>query len=461
MNQANTKVQPLGSSFRDPSGFLFNRNGVLYRQVNHVYQEVYNHLMDSGLYQDLVGAGLLIPHHEAALNLAANKMAYRVIRPEPVTFISYPYEWCFSQLKDAAQTTLEIQKRALEFGMILKDSSAYNIQFQNGHPVLIDTLSFDIYQEGSPWEAYSQFCQHFIAPLSLMVYCDVRLGQLMRVYIDGIPLDLTSKLLPARSKLSLTLLMHIHLHATSQIRFAGKPVKTSRTVSKNGLMGLIDSLESSISRLRLSPKSTEWSSYYEEHTYTSEGLEHKRQTVTNFLIETKPGIVWDLGANVGMFSRLASDMDIPIIAFDYDPGAVELNYKDCISREEKNMLPLLIDLTNPSPSIGWQNQERTGLLERGPADTVMALALIHHLAISNNVPLDRLAGFFHRLSRWLIIEFIPKCDSQVQRLLLTRKDIFMDYNLDHFEGAFGEYFTIHKKQAIKDSNRCLYLMESK
>ena len=460
MSQTNTKVQALGSSFRDPSGFLFRKDGVLYRQVNQVYKEDYHQLMDSGLYKNLVGAGLLIAHQEAPLDIALNDSAYKVIHPEPVTFISYPYEWCFSQLQDAAITTLKIQKRALEFGMILKDSSAYNIQFQNGRTIMIDTLSFETYHEGSPWDAYRQFCQHFLAPLSLMSYRDIRLGQLLRVYIDGIPLDLASRLLPARSRLSVSLLMHIHLHTASQAHFAGKQVKTKRRVSKRGLLGLIDSLESSIRRLRWSPKGTEWGSYYDVHNYTQDALRHKQQTIAHFLVEAKPAIVWDLGANVGIFSRLASEMGISTIAFDIDPGAVELNYQECISKGEKKLLPLLLDLTNPSPSIGWHNEERIGLIERGPADAVLALALIHHLAISNNVPLDRLAGFFHQLCKWLIIEFIPKSDSQVQRLLSTRKDIFVNYNLDYFEYAFEKYFTIRTKQAIQDSVRCLYLMET-
>ena len=460
MNQSKAKVQPLGSSFRDPSGFLFRRDGVLYRQVNRIYKEDYHQLMDSGLYQDLVEAGLMISHREAPLDLALNGSANEVIRPEPVTFISYPYEWCFSQLKDAALTTLEIQKRALKFNMSLKDSSAYNIQFQNGRTVLIDTLSFEIYQEGNPWVAYRQFCQHFLAALSLMAYRDIRLGQLLRVNIDGIPLDLASKLLPTRSRLSLSILMHIHLHAASQRRYANKQVNIRRTVSKTGLQGLIDSLESSIRRLRWSPKGTEWGSYYDVHNYTQDALHHKQQTVTNFLVESTPALLWDLGANVGVFSRLASEMGIYTIAFDIDPGAVELNYQECISKGEKKLYPLLLDLTNPSPSIGWQNQERLGLLERGPADAVMVLALIHHLAISNNVPFDRLADFFHQLCKWLIIEFIPKNDSQVQRLLSNRKDIFNNYNQDNFEFTFENYFTIRRKETIQDSDRCLYLMQA-
>ena len=453
--------QDVAGSFRDPSGFLFRQQGVLYRQVNQVYREHYDHLMQSGLHEDLVRRKLLIPQHEVEQEATRPDLAYRVIRPEPLGFISYPYEWCFSQYKDAALATLKIQKRALELGMTLKDSSAYNIQFYQGRPVLIDTLSFEIYQPGQPWVAYRQFCQHFLAPLSLMAYVDVRLGQLMRVYIDGVPLDLAVKLLPFSSRFKLPLLMHLFLHAGSQRRYADKPAAPAGQMSKAGLLGLIDSLESGIKALRWSPKGSEWGDYYEIHNYSSTGLEYKERLIASYLERINPAAVWDLGANTGKFSRIASQRNIPTLAFDIDPAAVEINYRQCVSEKETHLLPLIADLTNPSPGIGWQNHERMNLLERGPAEAVLALALIHHLAISNNVPLERAAEFFQRAGHWLVIEFVPKSDSQVQRLLATRQDIFPDYHPDGFEKAFSNYFVIHDVQQIPESERCLYLMESK
>jgi hypothetical protein len=453
--------QIIAGSFRDPSGFLFREQGVLYRQVNHTYREDYDQLIKSGLYEDLVRRKLLIPHQEVDLAAPRADLVYRVIRPEAVDFISYPYEWCFSQLKDAALTMLKIQKRALEHGMTLKDSSAYNIQFHQGRPVLIDTLSFEIHQPDRPWVAYRQFCQHFLAPLSLMAYVDVRLGQLMRVYIDGVPLDLAVRLLPFSSRFKLPLLLHLYLHAGSQRRYADKPVAPAGKMSKAGLLGLIDNLESGIKALRWSPKDSEWGEYYEIHNYSPVGLAFKERFIASYLERIHPGSVWDLGANTGKFSRLASGMKILTIAFDIDPAAVEINYRQCVSERETHLLPLISDLTNPSPGIGWQNQERMNFLERGPADAVLALALIHHLAISNNVPLERLAEFFYQAGYWLVVEFVPKTDSQVQRLLATRQDIFPDYHPQGFEDAFSKNFTIQDIQEIPDSERRLYLMERK
>jgi hypothetical protein len=450
------------SSFRDPSGFLFVQDGLIYRQVNTLYRNHYDHLLKSGLYQDLVDAGLLIAHTEASLNFARSDDAYKVIQPEEVPFISYPYEWSFSQLKAAALATLEIQKRALAFGMSLKDCSAYNIQFVRGKPVLIDTLSFEMYQEGLPWVAYRQFCQHFLATLALASYRDMRLNQLLRVYIDGIPLDLAASLLPFRSRFKLPLLLHIHLHARSQQHFSDKMVDREigrGRVSLQSLLGLIDNLGSAVKKLQWNPQGTDWADYYQDDSYDSVGIEHKKQLVTDFLDEAVPRTVWDLGGNVGLFSRIAVNKGIPTISWDIDPGCVDINYRQVVANGETNLLPLVLDLTNPSPAIGWENRERMSILERGPADTVLALALVHHLAISNNVPLDRIADFLAKLCRWLIIEFVPKSDPKVQKLLSTREDIFPNYTRQEFENEFGRLFMVKQSEQIRNSKRVLYLME--
>ena len=452
------------ASFRDPSGFVFWHNGVLYRQINMAYKDNYDRLISSGLYQRLVDAGLLIPHTEASLELAQSDDAYKVIRPQAVEFISYPYEWSFSQLKAAALATLNVQKIALEFNMSLKDSSAYNIQFLNGKPVLIDTLSFEHYREGAVWVPYRQFCQHFLAPLALMAYKDVRLNQLLRVFIDGIPLDLASRLLPFRSCFSLPLLLHIHLHAKSQQHFKDKTVSGTtarRGLSRKALLGLLDNLGTGVKKLRWDPEKTAWAGYYQDDSYSAEGINHKQQLVAEFIKIARPKTVWDLGANIGFFSRIASHQGIPTVAWDVDPGAVDINFRQIVKSGETNLLPLLLDLTNPSPAIGWNTQERRSFVERGPVDMILALALIHHLAISNNAPLDMVASFLGELCRWLIIEFVPKEDAKVQRLLATRDDIFPNYTQQGFEAAFSHYFTIQRTERIKDSSRILYLMGAK
>ncbi|MFZ5981203.1 MAG: SAM-dependent methyltransferase [Candidatus Zixiibacteriota bacterium] len=450
------------ASFRDPAGFLFTRDSVLYRQVNRSYREHYDLFSASGLYARLVGEDLLVPHVEAPLELAQTDEVYRVIRPERVPFIAYPYEWSFSQLKDAALTTLKIQKTALEHRMILKDASAYNIQFHHGRPRLIDTLSFEKYVEGEPWIAYRQFCQHFLAPLALMSLVDIRLGLMLRIHLDGLPLDLTSRLLPWRTRLRFCLLTHIHLHAKSQKRYENRPLAVARRkMSLQALRGLVDNLETCVKKLRWKAELTEWADYYDTTNYSPAAFEHKTKLIENFLEQLKPAGVWDMGANTGRFSRLASARGIPTVSFDIDPAAVEKNYLRVKSEREPNLLPLLCDLTNPSPAIGWENRERMALGERGPAHTVMALALVHHLAISNNLPFDRIARYFTGLGDNLIIEFVPKSDSQVQRLLASRRDIFDCYNREEFEKTFKRYYQIERAEPVRESERILYLLHKR
>jgi hypothetical protein len=447
----------LSSSFRDPSGFCFFKDGSVYRQINKSYRDNYDYLINCGLYKALVDNGLLITHEEVDIGYTD---AYKVIRPQPIPFISYSYEWCFSQLKDAALTTLKIQKIALEFGMSLKDCSAYNIQFLKGKPIFIDTLSFERCRKGQPWVAYKQFCQHFLATLALMSYVDVRLNQLLRVYIDGIPLDLTSSILPFRTHLSFPLFSHIHLHAKSQRYFSNRAVNTKKyRVSNLGLLAIVDNLESVIKNLKGKFQTNEWADYYGSANYSSGALNHKKQLVSEFLNRVNPATAWDLGANIGLFSRIASDKGIRTISFDSDPAMVERNYVESVKAAQANILPLLVDLTNPSPGIGWANQERFSLIQRGPADAVLALALIHHLAISNNVPFISLAEFFKETCKSLIIEFIPKSDSQAQRLLSRREDSLPDYTQEVFESEFKKYFIIQDSVKISDSERILYLMQ--
>jgi hypothetical protein len=464
MAKTTNNSQAHNSSFRDPSGFLFTRGGVLYRQVNQAYATDYTRLMESGLYEKLVKAGLLVPHTESETQPADDKQSFKVLCPERVPFISYPYEWSFGQLKDAALATLSIQKRALKLGMSLKDASAYNIQFHRGKPMLIDTLSFETYLEGEPWVAYRQFCQHFLAPLALMAYRDVRLSQLLRIFIDGVPLDIASKLLPGRTRWNLGISTHIHLHASAQKRFADVAVteaRGGRKMSKEALLGLIENLRATVRRLEWKPAGTEWADYYAANNYTDFAFEHKKVLVGDWLSKIAPETIWDLGANAGIFSRVAAETGAYVISSDIDPAAVEVNYRQVKESNEQNLLPLVLDLTNPSPSIGWQNRERDSFLQRGPADAVLALALVHQLAISNNVPLEMVAEFFAGCGEWLIVEFVPKSDSQVQKLLRNREDIFNEYTRTGFESAFGQWYTIQSSSVVRDSERWLYFMKRK
>ena len=458
------------ASYRDPSGFVYRRDGVLLRQINAVYGDEWAALTSSGLLERLSADGALIPHENVGLELKASDAATAVIRPEPVPVISYPYEWSFSQLRDAALLTLRVQGLALDAGMTLKDATAYNVQFRDGKPILIDTLSFERAEPGAPWIAYRQFCEHFLAPLALMAHRDVRLALLLRDFIDGIPLDLASRLLPRRTRLNMGLGAHVHLHARAQRSNAdaaeravgadgnGKGPASGRRMSATGQRALLDSLKGTVSKLRWQPAGTEWADYTERTNYAEAGTQAKEALVRRFLERAGGEWVWDIGGNTGAYSRIAVQLGRRVVTPDVDPAAVEQHYLTLRKQGEQRVLPLVLDLIDPSPPLGWALEERQSIVDRANADVVMALALVHHLAISRNVPLPRLAEFFARLGEQLIVEFVPKEDSMVRRLLATRRDIFPDYTVDGFRAAFSTTYEILEECPIEGTLRTLFLM---
>ncbi len=450
------------SSFRDPDGFIFFVGKTLYRQVNEGGQSDFDFLMSSGLYQELIKKEMLVSHKESLKRLALSEDVYKVIKPQIIPMLTYPYEWSFSQLKDAALLTLDIQEIALKHGMNLKDASAYNVQFIGSSPIFIDTLSFEKYKEGEPWVAYRQFCQHFLAPLSLMAQKDLRFNLLFANFIDGIPLDLASKLLPAKSKLNPSVLTHIHLHALNQKRMADKKVnKRKFKMTKFQMISFVDNLKSAINGLKIKNNQTEWGKYYSFTNYSNKALKEKGLIFDKLIKKTKARLVIDLGANTGRFSKIACQSGAYVIACDIDPLAVEIGYIEAKKEKNGQLLSMIVDLTNPSPALGWANEERKSFNQRVDVDCVVAFALIHHLAISNNLPLDLIAKYFSSLGKWLIIEFVPKQDSKVKILLQNREDIFSDYTKEGFEKAFLKYYKITEVKKIKGSKREIYLMEKK
>jgi len=447
------------ASYRDPDAWVFVRRGEVYRQINRAYRPHYDRLMSSGLYAALVEEGLLVRHEESDIPPESPEESWRILKPERIPFVSYPWEWCFGAFKALALALLRTQRLALDRGMTLKDASAFNMQLLRGKPVLMDTSSFEIYEEGTPWLAYRQFCQHFLAPLALMARRDVRLSQLTRAFLDGVPLDLAAGLMPLRTWASPRLMTHLRLHAWFQRHYAGEGRGGRvRPMSRYALLGLLDSLRETVAGLTWRPPRTVWSDYYAHTNYTESAFARKREIVGSYLERLAPATVWDLGASTGVFSRLAAARGCDTVAFDQDPAAVEAAWREASAQHEARLLPLVMDLTNPTPSCGWAGRERMSLAERGPADTALALALIHHLAIGANVPLDHAAEHLAALGRTLIVKFVPKEDSQTRRLLASRRDVFPEYRQDAFERAFAKHFEVLDAQPLPDSARRLYLM---
>jgi SAM-dependent methyltransferase len=449
------------SSFRDPLGFLFEQDGALYRQVNESCRASYDLLMASGLYGELAAKKLLVPHVEVD-PAPFGTGAYRILRPDLVPFVSYPSEWSFGQLKAAALTTLRIQRIALRHGMSLRDASAFNVQFVGSQPLFIDTLSFEPYAEGRPWVGYRQFCQHFLAPLFLRAGCDSRLSVLSAGWIDGVPLDIARRLVPARYRWRPGFLAHISLHARAQVRFqdaAARPSVPPR-LGRAALENILGSLRSTIKGLSWNPATTQWADYYAATNYSEEAMEQKKRFVASAVDVTRPSRVVDLGANTGAFSEIASRAGAYTVATDIDHGAVELCWRAASARTDRNLLPLVVDLASPTPALGWMNAERASFLDRcsGKTDLVLALALVHHLAIGNNVPLRSVVELLARVAPAAVVEFIDKRDSQVQRLLASREDIFDGYSQEGFEHALDGLFAVVRREPIAATHRVLYLL---
>jgi ribosomal protein L11 methylase PrmA len=464
---SNNSLSHTNESFRDPAGFVFKCKETVYRQINQDGKDDYDFFMESGLYKELSDKKLIVEHREVKeiTGFKPDSRKYKLIKPTQIQFISYPYEWSFSQLKEAAILTLRIQKIALKHGMILKDSSAYNVQFTaQQKPIFIDTLSFRKYEEGAPWEGYKQFCEHFIAPLALSSFGALEILAALRVFIDGIPLETAVTLLPGRAKLKRGLFPHLYLHASTQKRYESieKPKKNPRKVSKLAMEGLLASLEKTIKGLELPKQKTEWGQYYSETNYSSTSFSKKAKIIDGMLqkVTPNPKMVWDLGANDGTFSEITAKRGIFTISWDIDPNAVDQNYnKDRAQELKDNILPLTQNLANPSPALGWSHEERASLVERGPADVALALALIHHLAIGNNSPLPAIAAFFSKICNNLIIEFVPQGDSKVDMMLASRTNIFSDYTEENFEKAFEQYFKLKDKKPVSGSKRSIYLYQ--
>lgn len=464
INAAELCISP--ASFRDPAGYVFFEGDIAKRAVTFKGQPDYEIFISSGLYKALLERELILAHQEDARRVEPASGIYKVIVPEQLDYISYPYEWSFSQFKDAALLTLEVQQLAMEHGLSLKDASAFNLQFRGPKPVFIDTLSFEKNKRG-PWVAYGQFCQHFLAPLLLMAYVSANFNQFLKAALEGFSLQLTSALLPRSTYLRLGPLLHVHLHARSQKKHSTRPkLAPSPGGSSSGSdtkPTLVSSLRSTIENLKGGKQSqSHWIDYYRQaRHYPQEAEEFKKKVVSSTVRAIRPARVFDLGGNVGHYSRLVTAQGINCICYDFDPSCVDQNYLLSKASRDAHMLPLLMDLTNPTPGLGFDCRERLGFAERSKPDLILALAILHHLRVAGNIPLARISEFLAKLTRWLLIEFVPKEDRCVQVLLLGRPDIFDDYSLPEFLRIFQRQFQLEQALQIPCTMRWLCLLRKR
>ena len=449
-------------SFRDPRGYVTEINGEICRVVNPVAFSDWDFLVSSGLLEELVSLGWLTSAKEIKAPPSIGES--RLLIHDRLKFISYPYEWSFSLLKAAALHHIDVHLKALEFGMTLSDASSYNIQFDGTSPIFIDTLSFIRYDEGMLWAGHKQFCDHFLNPLLLSSLYETAFTDLLRGNLEGISSEMISQFLPLSWKLKPKVFLNVVLPARLQKKTLGQGASNTKTsqkgLPKTALQFMLNQLRSLISGLSPKIGNTTWGDYYDNtQNYLDDEAQAKHQIVAEFVSQYKPEVLWDMGCNTGEFSETALNAGATqVIGFDFDPSALEGAYNRAKSKS-LNILPLYQDAANPSPNQGWRGQERKSLQERVHADAMIALAFEHHLAIGRNIPISELTAWLVSLAPVGLIEFVPKGDSNLDRLLLNREDIFTDYTAENFENALKSVAEIRRADIVSSSGRTLLWYE--
>jgi ribosomal protein L11 methylase PrmA len=457
-----------GGSFRDPSGYVFLQGSNVFRTVNENGLADIEKVRESGAVQEMVNHGLLIP----AEFIGADALDYKmfvgargenpslIIQHPKVPFISYPYEWTFQQLKDSALAHLDLQILCLEHGVTLSDASPFNMQFFEGRFRHIDLLSLVPYVEGEPWSGYNQFCRMFLAPLLVEAWAGISFQAMTRGQIDGLDLHEVSRMLP-KSKLwtSINALLHISLQSNAIARANSTKslgVNTAKIeLPKSRFRTLLIELKSWISSLSSGKaRKSYWSGYASNNTYSDETRKAKLDFTRQWAQKVSCGMIWDIGGNTGDFSKVALEGGAKFsVIFDSDIDSLEKAYVE--AKKGLAILPLFIDIANPSPQQGWNQQERAGINERTRPDGLLALAVIHHLVIGRNIPLKEVIHWFVDAAPEGIIEFVPKSDPMIIEMLFHRKDVFHDYDEDHFLAFLGEKANVTGSLRITESGRCL------
>lgn len=437
------------SSFRDPEASLMYDETHYYRTLSPSYLVHYDYFKASGLKDALLNQGFILPFEEIS------EQGKVVLKTQKLAFVSYPYEWSFSQFKAAALLTLKLNLMALEHGMVLKDASMFNVQFVGCKPIFIDLASFEVYKEDKPWIAYYQFCRHFYAPLFLAAKKNLYLPKLLLYFIDGIPLKEAVSLCKFSDFLSLGGFMHLYLH--SKAEGSTNKAGVEKKVTQKQLTELLAHLSDSIERLKPKQKITVWDDYNQNNNYLAGSKDHKAEIIKGFMKQIPNcKMAMDIGANDGTYSKLFSEKGIYTLVVDIDELAIERAFIENNRSQNEFLHPLHVNLANPTPAIGWNNLERKSFWERCEVDVIQALAVVHHLAITHDISFEEIAKKLAEHTQYLIIEFVYPEDSQTQILLNNKPHHNLDYNQDHFEKAFSMFFELKEKVAIEGMKRDLY-----
>lgn len=443
------------SSFRDPDSSLSYDSSYYYRRISLNYEKHYNHFIESGLKSKLLQEGFILPFDEIIDDFPEGGVSSKVLRTDILPFVSYPYEWSFSQFKEAALLTLKVNQLSLEYGMILKDASMFNVQFVGCNPVFIDLASFEVYEQDTPWNAYYQFCKHFYGPLFLAAQKNIILSKLLQYFIDGIPLKEVVSLCNSYDFLNSGAFLHLYLHAKGEGKIVNGFIE--KKVTKKQLSNIFIHLESAINNLSLKQKQTVWDNYNKNNNYAIESQQHKVEIIKGFLDQIDGEKALDIGANDGLYSQLLADKGMYTLVVDIDEFAVDRAFKT----KHDLIHPLQMNLVNPTPAIGWNNLERKSFWDRCQVDVIQALAIVHHLVITHDISFEEIAKKLSKNTKYLIIEFVDPEDSQAEILLQNKPPHRLNYNLNNFEIGFNSYFNVIDKKSILETKRNLFFYERK
>lgn len=458
-------------SFRDPASTVFYAGGDVLRGLDADAAADWAAVSAAPFFTRAMDAGRIVrteplTDEQARAVTPAGRTWPLVLRHERVPFISYPYEWTFSQLQDAALLHLDLLIEALDAGLSMKDGYAYNLQFRGAKPVFIDTPSFQR-STGGPWPGYRQFCRTFLFPLMLTAYKDVSFRPMLRGQVDGIEPKQMRGMMSARDALKPGVVRNVMLHSAIDAR-AKSSEKGSRQVAEElkdaGFTSEITkatarALRKLVAGMKWETGETVWKDYRTHNSYSDADTSAKKAFVDAALAGQGAGLVWDLGANDGEFARIAAQHADTVVAADFDEGAIDPLYRALRAEGNTKILPLVIDLADPSPAIGWRNRERPAFYDRRKPDVIMMLALLHHIAISANVPLPEIVEWMASFGSRIVVEFVHTDDVQTQRLLANKPEgMFADYHVKEFERLLHERFTVDKEEALPGGTRTMYLV---
>jgi len=462
-------------SFRDRTSRVFYQDGAVLRGLNaHAAQE-WEVLKAKPFFQQFMAEGKIVQTEQLVESPDASPSPHTerceahwsvILKHQTIPFISYPYEWPFSMLQDAARLTLELQAAALNANMTLKDATPFNVQWSGSQPAFIDIPSFERLRPGEPWVGYRQFCQLFLYPLFLQAYKDLPFQPWLRGSLEGIEPTQCARLMSLRDLFRPGVLSHVVLQAKAQASYAQTERNLKKDLRQAGfhkalIQANVSRLQKQIAQLTWKQTRSTWSGYTEALPYTEREQHQKADFVRRLTHSRRWNLVWDLGCNTGTFARIAAENADYVLAMDIDALVVERLY--CALKQEQsiNILPLISNVADPAPNLGWRGQERKALVERGKPDLTLCLALLHHVVISAHIPLREFITWLASLGTALVIEFVTRDDSMVQTLLRHKADHYTDYDLTYFERCLADAFAIDQQETLASGTRRLYYARSK